>query len=74
MKNRTGNPAGRKPRLAVVRQDDLTGAVRAAFADQGRPQSDTAQRTVLLVDKISAQLQPRVPLGDAAGIPNPLFP
>jgi putative transposase len=34
MKDRTGNTAGRKPRLAVVGQEDIAGAVRAAFADQ----------------------------------------
>ena len=36
MKDRTGNTAGRKPRLALVGQDDIAGAVRAAFADQGQ--------------------------------------
>jgi hypothetical protein len=36
MKDRTGNTAGRKPRLAVVGQDDVGGAVRAAFADRGQ--------------------------------------
>ena len=36
MKNRTGNTAGRKPRLAVVGQEDVAGAVRAAFAEQGQ--------------------------------------
>ena len=36
MKDRTGNTAGRKPRLALVGQDDVASAVRAAFADQGQ--------------------------------------
>lgn len=36
MKDRKGNTAGRKPRLAVVGQDDVAGAVRAAFAEQGQ--------------------------------------
>jgi len=36
MKDRTGNTAGRKPRLAVVGQVDIADAVRAAFADQGQ--------------------------------------
>ena len=34
MKDRTGNTAGRKPRLAVVGEQDIAGAVRAVFADQ----------------------------------------
>src|SRR5262245_4455697 len=34
MKDRTGNTAGRKPRLAVVGERDIAGVVRAAFADQ----------------------------------------
>ena len=36
MKDRTGNTAGRKLRLALVGQDDVAGTVRAAFADQGQ--------------------------------------
>jgi transposase-like protein len=36
MKNRTGNSTGRKPRLTVVGREDVAGAVRAAFADQGQ--------------------------------------
>jgi putative transposase len=34
--DRTGNTAGRKPRLAVVGQHDIAGAVRGAFAEQGQ--------------------------------------
>lgn len=34
MKDRTGNTADRKPRLALVGQMDVAGAVRAAFADR----------------------------------------
>ena len=36
MKDRTGNTTGRKPRLAVVGQDDVASAVRAALRDQGQ--------------------------------------
>ena len=36
MKNRTGNTAGRKPRLALVGQEDVDSAVRACFAEQGQ--------------------------------------
>jgi len=36
MKDRTGNAAGRKPQLAVVGQQEVASAVRAAFADQAQ--------------------------------------
>ena len=36
MKDRTGNTAGRKARLAVVGHDEVVSAARAAFADQGQ--------------------------------------
>ncbi len=34
MNDRTGDTAGRKPRLAPVGQMDVAGAVRTPFADQ----------------------------------------
>ena len=36
MKDRTGNTADRKSRLAIVGQEDIAGAVRAVFAEQGQ--------------------------------------
>ncbi|MCC6608394.1 MAG: hypothetical protein IT515_01795 [Burkholderiales bacterium] len=36
MKDRMGNTAGRKPRLAVVGQMDVAGAARAAFAHRSQ--------------------------------------
>ena len=58
MKDRTGNPAGRKPRLAVVGQDDIAGAVRAAFADQGQvllPMLELVENARASIDELMSE-------------------
>lgn len=58
MKDRTGNTAVRKPRLALVGQDDVAGAVRAAFADQGQvllPMLDLIENARTSIDELMSE-------------------